>query len=38
MDNPSPPARLYLFNVVINHPMLHGLERNIVTVFNMKVA
>jgi hypothetical protein len=39
IDDPSPPARLYLFNVVINHPMLHGLERiNLVTVFNMKVA
>jgi hypothetical protein len=34
IDDPPPPARLDLFNVVINRPMLHGLERiNVVTVF-----
>ena len=39
MDDPPPPARLDLFNIVINRPMLHGLERiNLVTVFNVKVA
>jgi hypothetical protein len=39
IDDPPPAARLDLFNVVINRPMLHGLERiNAVTVFKMEVA
>jgi hypothetical protein len=39
IDDPPPPARLDLFNVVINRPMLHGVERiNAVTVFRMEVA
>ena len=37
IDNPPPPARLDLFNIVINRPMLHGVVPiNVVTVFKMK--
>jgi hypothetical protein len=39
IDDPPPAARLDLFNVVINRPMLHGVERiNVVTVFKIEVA
>jgi hypothetical protein len=39
IDNPPPPARLDLFNIVINRPMLHGLGRiNAVSVFKIEVA
>jgi hypothetical protein len=39
IDDPPPPARLDLFNIVINRPMLHGLARiNVVTVFKIEVA
>jgi hypothetical protein len=39
INDPPPPARLDLFNIVINRPMLHVLRRiNVVTVFKMEVA